>query len=79
MYTIKMSMEDFEAIKNLNSLIQNKIQETDKLISELNSEQVLLKEKQKQLEKHVSSILNLVVLIKIGCIEISYVCLSSRQ
>ena len=48
-----MSIEDFEAIKNLNSLIQNKIQETDKLISELNSEQVLLKEKQKQLEKQV--------------------------
>ena len=27
----------------------------------------------------VSSILNLVVLIEIGCIEMSYVCLSSRQ
>ena len=51
-----MSMENFEAIKNLKSLIQNKIQETDKLISELNSEQVLLKEKQKQLEKQVSEI-----------------------
>ena len=51
-----MSMEDLEAIKNLKSSIQNKIQETDKLISELNSEQVLLKEKQKQLEKQVSEI-----------------------
>ena len=44
-----MSMEeDFEAIKNLNSLIQNKIQETNKLISGLNSEQILIKEKQKK-------------------------------
>ena len=51
-----MSMEDFEAIKNLNSLIQNKIQETDKLISELNSEQVLIKEKQKQLENQIREI-----------------------
>ena len=51
-----MSMEDLEAIKNLKSSIQNKIQETDKLISELNSEQVLLKEKQKQLDKQVSEI-----------------------
>ena len=51
-----MSMEDLEAIKNLKSSIQNKIKETDKLISELNSEQVLLKEKQKQLEKQVSEI-----------------------
>ena len=40
-----MSIEDFKAIKNLNSLIQNKLQETDKLISGLNSEQVLIKEK----------------------------------
>ena len=51
-----MSIEDFEAIKNLNSLIQNKIQETDKLISELNSEQVLIKEKQKQLEEQIREI-----------------------
>ena len=51
-----MSMEDFEAIKNLNSLIQNKIQETDKLISGLNSEQVLIKEKQKQLENQIREI-----------------------
>ena len=28
---------------------------------------------------HVSSILNLVILIKIGCIKICAVCLSSRQ
>ena len=47
--------EDFEAIKNLNSLIQNKIQDTDKLISGLNK-QFLIKEKQKQLEKQVSEI-----------------------
>ena len=51
-----MSMEDFEAIKNLNSLIQNKIQETDKLISELNSDQVLIKEKQKQLEEQIREV-----------------------
>ena len=51
-----MSMEDLEAIKNLNSLIQNKIQETDKLISGLNSEQVLIKEKQKQLENQIREI-----------------------
>ena len=49
-------MEDFKAIKNLNRLIQNKIQETDKLISELNSEQVLIKEKQKQLEEQIREI-----------------------
>ena len=47
--------EDFEAITNLNSLIQNKIQDTDKLISGLNK-QFLIKEKQKQLEKQVSDI-----------------------
>ena len=51
-----MSKEDFEAVKNLNSLIQNKIQETDKLISELNSKQVLIKEKQKQLESQIGEI-----------------------
>ena len=51
-----MSIEDFEAVKNLNSLIQNKIQETDKLISELNSKQVLIKEKQKQLENQIREI-----------------------
>ena len=43
--------EDFEAFKNLNSLSQNKIQETDKLLSGLNSEQVLIKEKQKQISE----------------------------
>ena len=44
-----MSMEeDFKAIKNLNSLIQKKIQETDKYLSGLNSEQILIKVKQKK-------------------------------
>ena len=51
-----MSMEDFEAIKNLNRVIQNKIQETDKLISGLKSDQVLIKEKQKQLEEQIRDI-----------------------
>ena len=51
-----MSIEDFEAVKNLNSLIQNKIQETDKLISGLKSDQVLIKEKQKQLEEQIRDI-----------------------
>ena len=51
-----MSLEqDFETIKELNKLIQNKIQETDKIITGLNSEHSLIKEN-KTGEKQINEI-----------------------